>query len=122
MVHSDDGLDEISSGAPTQISELKDDKVTTHTVQPGQLGIEVHDRSELLADSVEKSLALIHGVLEDRPGAAREIVSANAGAAIYAAGLAESIAAGVEKARAAISSGAARERLDALVTLSRSFS
>ncbi|MDX1513351.1 MAG: anthranilate phosphoribosyltransferase [Gammaproteobacteria bacterium] len=121
VVHSEDGLDEISTGAPTRIAELKEGELSTTTVEPGQFGVEAHDKSELLVDSPEDSLRIIRGVFEDRPGAAREIVSLNAGAAIYAAGLADDIAGGVEKARAAIASGAAGERLESLVKLSKSF-
>jgi len=121
VVHSDDGLDELSTGAPTRVSELKDGSVKTTTIEPTQFGVASHDKSELLVDSAEDSLRIIRGVLDDTPGAAREVVSLNAGAAIYVAGLADDIASGVGKAREAISSGAAAERLAALVTLSNSF-
>lgn len=121
VVHSEDGLDEFSTGAATRMSELREGSVNTTTVTPGDFGVEHHDKSELLTDSAEHSLTIIRGVLDDSPGAAREVVCLNAGAAIYVAGLADEIAAGVSKARQAISSGAAAKRLKALVELSNSF-
>jgi anthranilate phosphoribosyltransferase len=69
----------------------------------------------------EQSLALLRGVLEDKPGPARDIVVLNAGAAIYVAGVTESLAEGVRWADAAIASGEARNRLDRLVVLTQSF-
>jgi anthranilate phosphoribosyltransferase len=121
VVHADDGLDEISTGAPTRVSELKQGSVNTMVIQPHQFGVAPHDKSELLADSAEDSLRIIRGVFDDAPGAAREIVCLNAGAAIYVAGLTDDIAAGVARARQVISGGEAAKRLDALVALSNSF-
>lgn len=121
VVHAEDGLDEISTGAPTRVSELKQGSVNTTVIQPDQFGVTRHDKGELLAGSAEDSLRIIRGVFGDTPGAAREIVSLNAGAAIYVAGLADDIATGVARARQVISDGAAAKRLEALVALSNSF-
>ena len=121
VVNSQDGLDELSIGAPTDIAELKSGKVTTRTVDPEQFGIERHDKSELLVDSTEQSLQIIRGVLGNEAGPALEVVSLNAGAAIYVANLAEDIESGVAKAREVIASGAAAARLESLVALSNSF-
>ena len=115
VVHADDGMDEISISAPTQIAELKDGEVTTYTVTPADLGIEQAPIEDLKVDSAEASLAVIRGVLADNPGPAHDIVCANAGAAIYVAGLADSHQAGIEAARAAIASGKAAEVLQNLV-------
>ena len=118
VVHSEDGLDEISIGADTRVAEAKDGRVSTYTVSPAELGVTPSDLSSLVVSSPEESLATIRTVFDDTPGPARDIVALNAGAAIYTAGLAESLAAGVEAARVSLASGAARERLAHLVELS----
>lgn len=122
VVHSDDGLDELSVGATTRVAELKDGKVATMTVEPGQFGLGRHQKSALLVESPEQSLEIIRKVLKNEPGAARDVVCLNAGAAIYVAGLAADISSGVEKAKQSIASGAAAERLEKLIKISGSFS
>lgn len=119
VVHAEDGLDEISIGAPTFVAELRGGRVRTYTVEPEQFGIERGDISALAVDSVAESLAMLESVLNNEPGPARDIVALNAGAAIYVAGLAGSMREGVEQALVAIESGAARDKLNALVGLSR---
>jgi anthranilate phosphoribosyltransferase len=121
VVHAEDGLDEISIGADTHIAELRNGSVHTYRISPEQFGIASADISRLTVTSPQQSLETIHGVFDDRDGPARDIVSLNAGAAIYAAGLAGDLTAGVEAAMKSLSSGAARERLAKLVTLSNSF-
>jgi anthranilate phosphoribosyltransferase len=121
VVHAEDGMDEISVGAPTRVAELKDGQVSTYTITPEQFGVELADIKQLVVSSAEESLAIINGVLENQPGAARDIVMLNAGAAIYAAGLADSLDAGIRKADTVIATGKAKEKLDALVKLSNSF-
>ena len=120
VVHAEDGLDEISIAAPTQVAELRGGTLTRYAVTPEQFGMARGSLADLVVERPEQSLALIREVLDDEPGPARDIVVLNAGAAIYAADRAESLEAGIEAARTAISSGAARERLEALVALSRS--
>jgi anthranilate phosphoribosyltransferase len=115
VVHAQDGLDEISISAPTRVAELKDGKVTTYTITPADFGMQKASLDELRVASAEESLAKIRDVFADKPGPARDIVCLNAGAAIYVAGLADSLAAGVEAARSAISSGKAAEVLENLV-------
>ena len=115
VVHSEDGMDEISISAPTRVAELKDGKVTTYTITPADFGMETASLDELRVASAEESLAKIRDVFADKPGAARDIVCLNAGAAIYVSGLADTLAAGVEAARSAISSGRATEVLENLV-------
>ncbi len=122
VVHSEDGLDELSVGAPTRVAELKNGKVTGMNVQPGDFGLDRHDKSTLLVESPAQSLELIRGVLANQAGPARDVVCLNAGAAIYVAGLAKDIGSGVEKAKQSLASGAAAERLEALVRISGSFS
>lgn len=121
VVHAEDGLDEISIAAPTRVAELKDGTVHSYRVTPEQFGIDRGPIEELVVTDAAQSLAMIHAVLDDVPGPARDIVVLNAGAAIYAAGLADSLAAGVEAAAAAIASGAARQKLEQLVEFSHSF-
>jgi anthranilate phosphoribosyltransferase len=121
VVHSRDGLDEISIGDATDVAELKDGQIRRFTVQPEDFGLQRAPLDELRVDDASQSLHIIRGVLEDQPGAARDIVVLNAGAAIYCAGQAESLKAGVEKADQAITSGEARNRLDRLVVLTQSF-
>ncbi len=121
VVHSDDGLDELSVGATTRVAELKDGKVASMTIEPGDFGVGRHDKSALLVESPAQSLEMIRNVLANQVGAARDVVCLNAGAAIYVAGLAADIAAGVEKAKQSIASGAAAERLEKLIKISGSF-
>ncbi len=121
VVHSADGLDEISIGDKTGVAELKDGVVSRYTVTPEQFGLQRADLSRIRVASPEQSLAVIRSVLEDHPGPARDIVCLNAGAAIYAAGAAQSLADGVQLADQAISSGEARNRLDRLVILTQGF-
>jgi anthranilate phosphoribosyltransferase len=115
VVHADDGMDEISISAPTRVAELKDGEVSCYTLSPADFGMETADVAALKVDSAEQSLAMIRTVLADQPGPARDIVCLNAGAAIYVSGCAETLAAGVEAARAAISSGEAARVLENLV-------
>ena len=122
VVHADDGLDEISIGAPTRVAELKNGRVTTYQISPAQFGIAAGRLAELSVATPAESLQRIERVLANEPGPARDIVALNAGAAIYAAGLARDIKAGVEAALGVIASGAAREKLRALVTLSQKLS
>jgi len=121
VVHARDGLDEISIGDKTEVAELKDGAVRRYSVQPEQFGMQRTDISALAVEGAEQSLAVIRSVLEDNPGPARDIVCLNAGAAIYAAGVAESLAEGVQKADTAIASGEARNKLDQLIILTQSF-
>jgi anthranilate phosphoribosyltransferase len=121
VVHSADGLDEISIGAETHIAESRDGRVHTHSVNPGQFGMTTADLSTLTVSSPRESLTMIRTVLDNSEGPARDIVALNAGAAIYASGLASDLNAGVSLALESLSSGAARERLARLVELSNSF-
>ena len=121
VVHAEDGMDEISVGTPTHVAELKEGQVSTYTITPEQFGVERADINQLVVNSAAESLAIINAVLENQPGPARDIVMLNAGAAIYAAGLADTLDAGIHKADAVIASGKAKEKLYALVKLSNSF-
>lgn len=118
VVHSEDGMDEISIGAATKVAELKDGKVTSYTITPEQFGFTKTNISELAVNSAEESLAVIKKVLNNEAGPAKDIVKFNAGAAIYVAGLADSLEAGIEKAEEVIANGTAAEKLKDLIDLS----
>jgi anthranilate phosphoribosyltransferase len=121
VVHSRDGLDEISIGDKTEVAELKDGQIHRFSIQPEDFGIQRSALDAIRAEGPEDSVKTIIGVLDDQPGPARDIVVLNAGAAIYVAGLAGSLKDGIEKADKAIASGEARNRLDRLVVLTQSF-
>jgi len=122
VVHADDGMDEISIGAPTRVAELKDGRVRAFSIQPEQFGLTRGDVKQLGVAGPAESLALIRGIFDGQTGPARDIVALNAGAAIYVAGLAPSLEAGVKQAAEAIARGAARAKLDALAALSKKLS
>jgi anthranilate phosphoribosyltransferase len=114
-------MDELSVEGPSYVAELNNGSVSEYTVEPGQFGLDVHALSSIQVDGAEQSLALIHDVLDDKPGAARDIVLLNSGAAIYVGGAAESIEAGIDSARQALSSGAAAATLASLITVTQGF-
>lgn len=119
VVHAEDGMDEISIAAVTHVAELRDGKVSTYTVMPEEFGLQRGDVGDIAVESVAASLAMIESVLNNEPGPARDIVALNAGAAIYAANLTPTLTEGVKKAGTVIASGAARDKLLALVGLSK---
>ena len=121
VVHSEDGLDEISIGAPTSVAELRAGRITTDTISPEQFGMSRASVELLQVDSPQQSVEVLHSVLANQAGPARDVVALNAGAAIYAADLAHSLAEGVKRAREVIASGAAKEKLEALVALTNGF-
>lgn len=121
VVHSEDGLDEISIAAPTFVAELQHGAVTTYTITPEQFGLQRAPLSEIQVHSATDSAELICKVLDDQPSVARDTVLLNAGAALYAAGVADHIAQGIMQARTVLSNGAARAKLSALVDLTQSF-
>jgi anthranilate phosphoribosyltransferase len=121
IVHSEDGMDEISISSPTMIAELAGGEIKKYTISPEQFGIERHDIALLAVSCSSDSLKSMLEVLENKPGPAQDIVYLNAGAAIYTAGIAESLKAGIEQARNVIANGSARAKLEQLVKLSNSF-
>jgi len=121
VVHSEDGMDEISISAPTRIAELVNGEIREYTVSPEQFEIKRNDLSTLAVQSISDSLNMMLGVLENKAGPAMDIVLLNAGAAIYTAGIADSLEAGVAQARQVIEDGSARAKLDQLVKLTNSF-
>ncbi len=121
VVNAEDGMDEISIASPTHVAELKDGTLTHYVITPEEFGIARADVASLMVIGPKQSLGLIRTVLDDTPGPALDIVALNAGAAIYAAGITDTLEQGVRKAQAAIASGAAREKFDALIEFTSRF-
>ncbi|MBC7779365.1 MAG: anthranilate phosphoribosyltransferase, partial [Proteobacteria bacterium] len=120
VVHGADGLDEITVSGDTDVAELREGRVTQYRVNPAQFGLAVSSIAAIRVESVDAAKAMLLAVLADTPGAARDIVAMNAGAAIYVSGIAPTLEAGVKRATEVIASGAARAKLDQLVGFSRS--
>ena len=115
VVHGKDNLDEISLGAATLVGELKNGEVSEYEVHPEDFGLQMMSLRNLRVGSAEESKDMLLGALDNKPGAAREIVCLNAGAALYVANVADSIGDGIARAREAIASGAARGKLEQFV-------
>lgn len=111
VVHSRDGLDEISLGAATDVMEVKGTSVTERVIRAADFGLPEVSSEVLRASSADESAAAVRAVLEGRPGPHADVVLANAAAALHVAGLASSLAEGTARAREAIASGAARDVL-----------
>lgn len=123
VVHSEDGLDEISLAAPTYVAELKDNEIREYMVQPEDFNIETQSIMPLQADNVEQSLELVNSALEGKGvvNPARDIVALNAGAAIYVAGIADTLVEGVAIAEDVIGSGLARVKLTELAAFTQCY-
>ncbi|MDB5967757.1 MAG: trpD [Hydrocarboniphaga sp.] len=119
VVWGSDGLDEISLGAATRVGELRDGVVREYEIHPEDFGIAMSATRNLRVDNAAESKKRLLETLDDQPGPARDIVALNAGAALYAAGVASDIGDGLARARQAIASGAARNKLDDYVRVSR---
>lgn len=118
VVNAEDGLDEISIGAPTRVAELRGGEITEYTLRPEDVGLTTAALDTVRVDDVAASAAMLRGVLDGTAGPARDIVLLNAGAAIYVGGGAASLEAGVRRAAEVIDSGAARQRLEQLQAVS----
>jgi anthranilate phosphoribosyltransferase len=119
LVSSEDGLDEMSTSAPTHVVEVNGEEITRYVVAPGDVGIDLAPAGAIRGGTPEENAAVTRAILDGDDGAPRDLAVLNAGAAIYAGGAADSLVAGVQAAREAIDSGAARRSLDGYVTLSR---
>lgn len=122
VVHSEDGMDEISMSAPTSICELKDGRRRTFLVTPEELGFERSTMSEVTGGDASVNAMLTTQVLRGEKGARRDIVLANAGAALYVSGVCDSLSEGIALARAAVDSGAALAKLGELVQVTNAMS
>ncbi|MBY0453666.1 MAG: anthranilate phosphoribosyltransferase [Burkholderiaceae bacterium] len=116
VVYGRDGLDEISLGATTLVGELKDGAIREYEIHPEDFGLPMVSTRQLRVENPEQSQAVVLDVLAGKLGPARDIVCLNAGAALYAANVVDSIAQGLVRARQAIDSGAAQDKLAQLVT------
>jgi len=115
VVYGRDGLDEISLGATTRVGELRDGRVREYLIEPEDFGLAMASSRNLRVENADQSMRMVRDVLAGTPGVASDIVQLNAGAALYAAGCAASIGAGVGAAREAIESGAAQQKMQDFV-------
>ena len=121
VVWGKDGMDEISLGAATLVGELKNGEIREYEIHPEDFGLQMVSNRGLKVADAQESKAMLIAALENKPGTPREIVAFNAGAALYAANMADSIGAGIAQARETIASGAARKKLDEFVQFTRRF-
>ncbi|MDO8756089.1 MAG: anthranilate phosphoribosyltransferase [Polaromonas sp.] len=119
VVYGKDGMDEVSLGAATVVGELKGGEISEYEIHPEDFGLAMASNRTLRVETPEQSMAMLRSVLDDEPGAARDIVILNAGAALYAANVAESMVAGIALARETVTSGAAKGKLEQLVSTSQ---
>lgn len=120
-VHGHDGLDEITITGPTNVSELKHEFITEYVLEPKQFGLDTAPIEEIQVSGPAESKARVLAVLAGEPGPSRDVVLLNAAAALYVCGIAESLWDGVALAREAIVSGAAKAKLDRLVSFTQAF-
>lgn len=116
VVYGRDGLDEISLGAGTLVGELKDGVVREYEIHPEDFGLRMVGTRAFKVENAQESIAMLRGVLAGDAGPAHDIVCLNAGAALYAANVASSIEDGLRRAREAINTGAALQKLQQLVS------
>ncbi len=121
IVNAEDGLDEISIAAPTHIAELKHGIISTYSITPEQFGLTRGSLADLAVTDAQSSLAIMQSVLNNQAGTAKDIVLLNAGAAIYAADLADSLQSGIVKANQMLASGAAMAKLQTLIEFSQHY-
>ncbi len=115
LVHGDGGMDEISLSGPTQVVELVDGEIKKYQISPDEFAIQRQPMTSIQVHSVEESLAMVRGVLDDEATPARDIVCLNAGAALYASGITHTLEKGVNQARAVLTSGAAKAKFQQLI-------
>jgi anthranilate phosphoribosyltransferase len=120
VVHSDDGLDEFSIADKTYVAELKDGNVSTYSVHPKDFGLTLGNLKDIRADNADASLALITEAFSGRNGTAKNIISLNAGAAIYVSGLTTTLQSGIDRANQVLSDGSSQKKLDEYIKISNS--
>jgi anthranilate phosphoribosyltransferase len=119
VVHGVEGLDEISLAGDTLVGELKHGQVREFTVHPRQFGLKPASKEAIRVNDATEARDMLLDALANKPGAARDILALNAGAAVYTAGLAESHEAGVKRAQEVLASGAAKAKLDEFVSFTK---
>ena len=122
VVHSHDGLDEISVSAPTRVCEVRDGVIRAYELTPDDAGVPIHALELLAGGDAAENARIAVAILDGEGGAPRDVVIANAGAALYVAGLAPTIRDGAEVASQAIAGGAAKAKLKELVDATRDVS
>jgi len=120
VVHGSDGMDEISISAPTFVAELRDGKISEYSIQPEDFGLTPAPLNAIQVNDADEAKDMLLKVLDNQPGAARDIVLLNAGAAIYVAGLTSTLKGGVRKAEEVLAGGAAKAKLTQLIQVSSS--
>ena len=115
VVHASDGLDEISIGASTFVAELKEGDIRCYDIEPEQFDLKREAVESLAINNAEESLAVINSVFDGQTGPSRDIVVLNAGAAIYAADIADSLDEGIKQAQSVIDNGMAKQKLQDLI-------
>ena len=121
VVYGRDGMDEVTLGGATMVGELKDGEIVEYDIHPEDYGLDMRSSRNLQVEDAEQSKAMLLSALDNTDGAPREIVVFNAGVALYTAGIADAIGAGIERAREAIASGAARAKLEEFAACTRRF-
>jgi anthranilate phosphoribosyltransferase len=121
VVYGKDGLDEVSLGATTQVGELKNGEVTEYEIHPEDFGLPMASTRALKVETPEQSKAMLLAVLSGETGPARDVVLLNTAAALYAANVSPTIAQGIQAARTALDSGAAKAKLEAFVAKTKGF-
>lgn len=119
VVHGSDGVDEISLSAETHVAELRDGAIRRYQLMPEDLGFPRQELAAIRISSLEEAVASLLGVIEGRPGPLLDIALLNAGAAIHVGGRTPDLRQGVDAARGAVESGAARRQLERLIEVSR---
>ena len=114
VVYGRDGIDEVSLGAATLVGELQGGEIREYEIHPEDFGLAMASGRALKVETPEQSRQMLLDVLDNRPGPARDIVLLNAGVALYAANVVPTMQAGLDRARAALESGAARQKLEQL--------
>ena len=119
VVWGKDGMDEISLGATTMVGELKNGQILEYEIHPEDFGLQMVSNRGLRVTNAQESKEMVLEALSDTPGTPREIVTLNAGAALYAANMVDTIGEGIDRARQVIASGAARAKVDEFVSATR---
>ena len=119
VVHGQDGLDEISVCAPTQIHEARHGRVWSYVIEPEQFGLRRWTTDAVRGGTVEANVRIAAGVLDGERGPSREVVLLNAGASLYIAGVVDSIQAGIAQAADELDSGRAKRKVEQVAAVSQ---
>ena len=119
VVYGRDGMDEVSLGAATMVGELRNGAISEYEIHPEDFGMTMASNRALKVETAQESMQMLLAVLDNQPGAAKDIVILNAGVALYAANVSDSMQSGIARARTAVESGAARVKLEQLVAATR---